>query len=358
MVPERSVFCHDKFGRLLKTSLLKALDAVAYPAACFVGAALARGPQRGTVETLIIRPGGMGDLICADMALTELGCDSRDFTWLIETRSRPWADYRKLPYLCYDAGPWRTLWKIRRRYGRVINMEQFFGLSQAYALAARGRRGRLVSFATNRAAHWGDAVVEYDWRNQHETVEFARLLAEGLHLPRAGTPRHPRSRLRAASAPPLVLVAGQQSRSRCLALEDWVRLISEWRHGRSLLVAASPQDQAFAGQLQAGLGGAVERFEGSFTDLCEQIACSEEVFTLDGGAVHMASWFGVPTTAIFTSGREQKWYPLGEGSRLLRREDLPCQPCTKFGQVPSCPHGYACLRIGGYVPLKPSPYFR
>jgi len=53
----------------------------------------------------------------------------------------------------------------------------------------------------------------------------------------------------------------------------------------------------------------------------------------------------VPTMAIYTSGREQKWRPLALSSASLKRSDLACQPCALFGQVPPCPNHYACKEI-------------
>ncbi len=58
--------------------------------------------------------------------------------------------------------------------------------------------------------------------------------------------------------------------------------------------------------------------------------------------VHVASYFNVPSTVIFTSGQDYKWAPLTPGSLVLKRKDLSCQPCNRFGQVPPCPNGLIC----------------
>jgi ADP-heptose:LPS heptosyltransferase len=296
-------------------------------------------------RTLIVRPGGLGDFICADIALQELGLDARDFTWLIETRSRPWARLRRLPHVCYDDKPREAMSRVMGRFSLVINTEQRFGLAEAYALACRAKRARVASFATNRGSSWSHVKVAYDWKDRHETVEFARLFAEALDLGKEIGPRRLRRRVEPASAPPLVMIAGRQSPSRDLSLEAWTGLVAKWHEGRSFLVASSAADAEFAAQLAGRFAGRASVFTGAFDALCGQIARSGEIFTMDGGAVHIASWFGVPTLALFTSGRDRKWAPLGEGSRMLRRHDLACRPCTKFGQVPPCPYGYACLQL-------------
>ena len=150
----------------------------------------------------------------------------------------------------------------------------------------------------------------------------------------------------------MVLIAGRQSPSRRLDLDAWTSLISKWHQRRAFFIAAAPEDADFARQLRSRFEGHASLFTGSFEELCNQIARSEEVLTMDGGAVHIASYFGVPTLAIFTSGRDRKWHPLGEGSRILRRHDLSCQPCTKFGQVPPCPFDYACLKLEDVETMK------
>jgi ADP-heptose:LPS heptosyltransferase len=336
----------------VQTSSLKRFDWLISPAACWLAIMFPKLAAANPPKTLIIRPGGMGDFICADIALQELGLDARNFTWLIETRSRPWARFRKLPHVCYDEKPRDALSRVMSRFPLVINTEQLFGLSEAYALACRSKRARVASFQSNRGSSWSNVRVPYDWKDAHETVEFARLFAAALDLQKEIGPRAPRPRSEPTSAPPLVMIAGQQSPSRSLSLDAWTALISKWHNGRPFLVAASPQDADFAAQLIGRFSGLASGFAGSFEELCQQIARSEELFTMDGGAVHIASWFGVPTLALFTSGRDKKWAPLGEGSRVLRRHDLTCQPCTKFGQVPPCPYSYACLELQDIEPTR------
>ncbi len=329
--------------------MLKELDWVLGPTARILGSSLPKVQRKLHPQKLVIRPGGMGDLICADIALQELGLEAQDFLWLIEKRSRAWAEFRGLSFLCYDVHPQRVLAQIWRRHPLVINTEQFFGLAQGTALLAKAAGGRLACFETIRGARSAQIVVPYDWKDAHETLEFARLFAASLDLPEPVPRRLARPRLRLADGTPIVVVAGCQSRSRALGLERWTRLIESWHGGRHFLIAASPADAAFADQIAHHFDGIATRFEGDFPKLCQAISHSEEMLTMDGGPVHIASFFGVPTLAVFTSGRYRKWTPLAQGSRIVRRHDLPCQPCTKFGQVPPCPIQYKCRELKSFV---------
>jgi ADP-heptose:LPS heptosyltransferase len=76
---------------------------------------------------------------------------------------------------------------------------------------------------------------------------------------------------------------------------------------------------------------------------------------MDGGPVHIASYYGTPARTIFTSGREGKWAPLAEGSEIVRTRDLWCQPCTLFGQTPPTRNALACHRLDPVADVRPSP---
>jgi hypothetical protein len=199
--------------------MLKKLDRVLGPAANILGSCLPKVQRKLHPLKLVIRPGGMGDLICADIALQELGLRAQDFLWLIEKRSRLWAEYRRLSFLCYDEHPQRVLEQIWRRHSLVINTEQLFGLAQGCALLAKAPSGHLACFETTRGACRAQIVVPYDWQDAHETLEFARLFAASLDLPQPARHRPPRSRLQPTAGPPLVVVAGCQSPSN-LGTED------------------------------------------------------------------------------------------------------------------------------------------
>jgi ADP-heptose:LPS heptosyltransferase len=195
--------------------------------------------------------------------------------------------------------------------------------------------------------------VAYDWRERHETIEFMRLFAHALRRPEPEDLRPSmRPRLYPEGGPPLVVIAGRQSRSRRLDLETWTALIAEWHQDEPFLIAAGPEDAEFVAQLVRRFDKLAGPFSGNFDELCNQIGHSPDILTMDGGPVHIASFYGVPAVVLFTSGRDRKWRPLGEGSHVVRRHDLPCQPCAKFGQVPVCFHGHACKKVENVPPRR------
>jgi ADP-heptose:LPS heptosyltransferase len=248
-----------------------------------------------------------------------------------------------LDYVCYDGHLVAQHARIAGRFSTVINSEQRFGLSQATAVLACARGAQLTCFETNRAASWAGLRVPYDPDGTHESVLFQNLLATALRLP-ARTSSEPLSRPRRAPAAekPVVGLSGLQSKSRTFSEEEWARFITARIGRQPFWIASSETDRARARQLAERFPNRAKVFEGNFDDLCGLIESAEQVLTADGGFLHIASYYGVPVTGLFTSGRDRKWAALGQGSRTLLREGLACRPCTVFGQTPRCAHAFAC----------------
>lgn len=338
-----------------RTEQLKRFDRVGTPAACLAGDVLSRLGRRRTPDprTLAVRPGGMGDLIAAQIAVEELGRDPRtDVLWIVERRSQAWARHAGLPHRCYDAGGAALLREIAGRHAVVVNTEQRFGLSHAVARAARATGGRVIAPSTNRAARWAEPVP-YDPYDEHETVAMRRLFAAAWDLPLTAAPR-PRVRRERSTGELVIAISGRQSASRSLPVATWAAIARAWAGERAIVVTGAPVDRAFADDLAASLGNRARREDFGFGALVERIATAEGLLTVDGGPVHIASYAGVPTRAIFTSGRDRKWAPLAEGSDIVRTSGLPCQPCTLFGQTPLCPNGLACQRLDGVRDVRPA----
>jgi len=277
--------------------------------------------------------------------LEELGLDPKKSYWLIEKRSREWADHLGLDYVCYDVGFPQNLWSLAGRFSVVVNSEQRFGLAQAAAVLMAAKGGRIFSFETNRGAQFADERIPYDPLSSHETIEFSRLLIQSLKLLQPIPDRIMRQRRFPPSGKPVVGLGGFQSKSRSLSKEQWSRLIRDWSRGRDFYITSSPQDTAFAQNLAERFPGRAQPILRPFSQLCQLVQTAEEILTMDSGFLHIASYYGVPTTGLFTSGRAEKFLPLAPHSRLVKRSDLTCQPCALFGQVPPCPYAYACKEL-------------
>ena len=172
---------------------------------------------------------------------------------------------------------------------------------------------------------------------------FQRLLAAALELPRAvPSEAIPRRRMAPATGKPVVGLSGLQSESRALSDDQWERLVRSCLDARPFWIASSEIDRGVARRLARRFTGQAAIFEGTFPALCDLIRAAERVITVDGGFLHIASYYGVPATGLFTSGRDRKWAPLAPGSRSIMRTGLACRPCVWFGQAPACEHNFVC----------------
>jgi hypothetical protein len=295
-------------------------------------------------QTPLVRPGGLGDLICLDMAASDIG--GLQPLYFVEKRSVVWAATRHLPHVRYDANALRTLWRHAGRYRAVIVTEQRYAAALAYGWALKARGGRLTAFATQRLAALADATAPYDPVAGQEPVWFRALIdaARGVDATFADAARRLPRRRRAApsSGEVWVGVSGAGVPSRTFDADAWVAMTRALDGGAPVRVACQPSDRALAEEIVAKLPRAT-LFSGDFASLCEHVARAERVITVDGGFAHIAAAMGAPVTAIFTAGVAAKWKPYAEGSVALVGDiDLPCRPCTRWGLVPPCPIGFAC----------------
>lgn len=333
--------------RSLKPTKLKLWDRLLAPMGIIVGQLLrifTSIVRPSSASVLIVRPGGMGDLILLTLACQKLKLDPRSYTWLIETRSEPWAKHLGLKYECYDRNPILTLLKLAAGFNTVINSEQLFGLAQVFAAACTHRRGKLVAFSTNRMSKHAHIICEYNPGRAPEIIEFQKLLKKALSV-QLEIDDQKTERRKPAKGGLVVAIAGLTSLTRNIGLEKWFNLVSEWAEGREFSVISGPSENAFAGELAEKFGPRAKLVGGDFDLLCQVVAESERLFTIDGGMSHVASYYGVPADVLFTASDDVKWGPLAKGSSKIYKLDLPCHPCILFGQEPPCPYHYACKDV-------------
>ena len=302
-----------------------------------------RGIGRRGSGSLILRPGGMGDLILLQLAVERLGLDPRSFTWMIEQRSAVWAERAALPSIVYDRSFARTMLSVANQFSTVVNSEQRFGLAMATAAWATGRKGSLVGFDTNLAASLATTSVEYDWRDRHELHEFAQLIAAAFGVP-VPADLFEVPRRRPSSGRSVVALGGVHAESRMLDAQTWLWWIRSVAGDQPLDLVHGPGERELGDELLRIADGQLTARTGSFGLTADVIEHAERVITIDGGLVHVASYSGVPADVLFTAGRDRKWAPLGAGSTVHHRDDLPCRPCTVWGQVPPCPIAFACRK--------------
>jgi len=315
--------------------------------------------RQSASRPLLVRPGGLGDLVCLHMAIEAAGLDVHQFRFVIERRSEPWAILHDLNHLSYDGSGFRTLLTERCASSLVICTEQRFGLALAFAEACRAPGGRLLAYETCRGARWvGAERVAYQPTGTHEVEAFGRLLQQAVpdQVGSAASTLAIRRRLVTSNGSLVACLSGGGQPSRDFHPDRWVAFLDAWAGPRPVRLTSAPVDRETANAIIRQRSSPTELCLGGFPEAVEAVRKAEAIFTVDGGMAHVASYYGIPATVIFTSGQVEKWRPLAAGGRVVAVESLPCRPCTLFGQVPPCPHLFACkdLPLTEFAHLGPA----
>lgn len=310
---------------------------------CFVRP-LAALFRRHPAGTLIVRPGGMGDLIYTRMAEEYLALE-HPVIYLIERRSEVWAKHYGLNYILYDVNPLLTLFRLAGSFLTVVVTEQRYGAACAYGWVAMAIGGKAYGFRTQRLRILLDVVADYDATSGHEVGWFHQLL-ELAAIKDCSNQAAPvlRQRRHIGDGSIWIGIAGTGVPSRQLELSKWVNIIQEvlGKHLRKQIYIACVQGDIDLANAICREIKDCQVFKGNFGALCDALSLAEFLICMDGGIAHIAAYEGVPVFAAFTSGVAAKWFPFSQGSQTLLASPLPCQPCTRFGQVPKCTNRFAC----------------
>ena len=314
-------------------------------------------PLSAVTSLLIIRPGGIGDavLLAPTINFLKKTFPSVHVTILAEKRNA--GVFSLIPgvdkLLCYDR-PREFIEALCGIYDVVIDTEQWHRLS---AVVARFVSAPVkIGFGTNERRRMFTHLTPYSHDN-YEAVSFAHLLEAlgiGAEVADVGMPF--------LSIPDAVSV----NASKLLGLShdklfvtifpgasiterrwgaDRFQLVAEALSvfGIKIVVVGGKEDRK-QGEVISG-GGLALNLAG-MTSLPETAAVIQKSALLlsgDSGVLHIAAGLGVPTVSLFGPGRAKKWAPRGEHHVVINKE-LPCSPCTTFGNTPPCPNNVRCMR--------------
>jgi ADP-heptose:LPS heptosyltransferase len=299
---------------------------------------------------LVIRPGGMGDMILLQPMLKSLRqhYPTAEIDLICEKRNQaiPALAGISVRVLLYDAFPFRLLFQLRRvRYDIAIDAEQFHYFSAVMALMSRApvRIGFKINPGRNTLyTH----LVNYDLEG-YEAGEFMRLLVPlGIHdkavvLGCLTTPGGGRERNKA-----IIIYVGASTRYKHWATSNFVGLVKRLGGAGGTIYLVGGTGEALLAEdiaRQAGLGGRVQIMAGSLTipQTADLIGSASLFIGGDSGLAHLAVALGTPTVVLFGPSDHKKWGASGQGNVVVRTE-LPCSPCFIFGYHKFC-HSIACM---------------
>lgn len=284
---------------------------------------------------IVLRPGGLGDMVFLTRAATDLGIDLRNILWVGERRNLQWIHYLGLDGIGYDVAP-AFLQGIcgSLRSNAVVNTEQGFGLSAVFASRLVARDGTLVGFDKNRRSDLHDRNLHYE-ESEHELSSFRRLfhLAELAPREPALPPGEaPMERSTLEGTPPansqfggscVLAIAGTENPEKSLSVAAWQVLLDRaLSHADSVVMVGVKSDRSFGASLgkRNNGGGRILNLIGelSFGDVVDVIRCARRLVSVDSGLVHVADFYGVPSDVVFPAGNPSKWRPLHPSSVVIQ----------------------------------------
>jgi ADP-heptose:LPS heptosyltransferase len=359
-----------------RTALLKAADAtvgallgrlLGYIHAMRHRTAMPEGPLSldSIRRILVIRPGGMGDMIILlpvlrtirerfPDAVIDLVCEKRNVDVL---KLREWESNA----LTYDSHPFRFLCHLRRRrYDLAIDTEQFHHFSAIFALlsGAPVRIGFKVNPIRNPLySH----LVNYELDGP-EGRQFVRLLEPlGIAQPSYvleneirdfSVPIPPEVEAKigplSASGGFAILNPGSSHSYKLWPKDRFVELAGRLHkdHGLAVVLtgvrAEEDRNEAILQKIREAGGTAIS--------LTGQLTLGQTAATMkrarlfvgsDSGLSHLAVALGAASVTIFGPSDPKKW-GFENGKHATVRRELPCAPCFIFGYHRPC-RTIACM---------------
>lgn len=313
---------------------------------------------------LVIRPGGMGDMIILlpvlktlqeefPNAIIELVCERRNM------------DVLKLAGLerdgvAYDSHPLRFfLMLARQRYDVVIDTEQFHHFSAVFAFVC-GAPVRIGFKINPRRNPLYTHLVNYA-PDGPEGLQFMRLLAplgitgkeyklEGFLSKFNAPPPAPIAEELDQGMEPFALIhpgAGSPYKLwQPYKLTELGRLLRQ-RHQLGIVLAGGMNDRHIGDLILRGMKDAGCRavsYAGklSLSATAAVIKRARLFVGSDSGLAHLAVAMGIPTVVLFGPSDHLKWGFQGP-KHAIAHKNLPCSPCFIFGYHKPC-RAIACMK--------------
>jgi ADP-heptose:LPS heptosyltransferase len=358
---------------IMRVRLIKLLDATVGLFLCWAGgrilyllhreAAASEFRAEGITRILVIRPGGLGDMILLQPMVKQLHdtYPAAQIDLVCERRNQAILKLSPVPVnvFTYDSHPLRLLCRLwAGGYDVAIDTEQFHYFSAVMAGLSRApiRIGCKINPGRNPLyTH----LISYDMAG-YEADEFMKLLAplgisgQGqvagcLTVPDTQLPEEAAVLMCQPVAPsPLILVhVGASMRYKrwgFARLVGLVRGLGAEPEARIGLVGGC-DDRALAERIAAhcGLPERIRVLAGRLTieQTAKMISGAALFVGGDSGLAHLAAAYDIPAVVMFGPSDAEKWCRESETVAVVRKP-MACSPCFIFGYHKYC-RTIACM---------------
>ena len=307
---------------------------------------------------LVIRPGGMGDMILLLPSLSALQKKFPDahITLVCEQRNAGVIQISggSFDLLCYDAHPFKTLHRLfRNGFDVAIDTEQFHNFSALIALLS-GAKVRIGFKINPHRNPLYTHLINYA-PDGYEGDQFMRLL-EPLEITRPAALESLLTGRRFDLPPDLEIRVRQVMGNRPYAIihAGCSTPYKQWPAERFAAMATALHQEFGLGMILLGTRHDAlvsARVTDTLRDaavpalaICGTQPLSHAAALLqqarlfagtDSGLAHMASLLNTPSVTLFGPSDDQKWGRQTHNHRLVRNA-LPCAPCFIFGYHKPC----------------------
>lgn len=358
--------------------LLKILDATVGLFLCWAGgrllylfhreAAFSKFRAEDIKRVLVIRPGGLGDMVLLQAMLKKLhdNYPHAVIDLICERRNEEVLKLSTFPVnvFTYDGHPFRLLRRLwSGGYDVAIDSEQFHYFSAVMALLSRApiRIGYKINPGRNPIyTH----LITYDLEG-YEADEFMKLLVpfgisgqaqvsgclacRDVHLPDDLGGQLAKLKLNSNR---LILVhVGASIRYKTWALANFVELVRGLcqNTGHVVVLVGDRNDRVLANRVaaQCEMSERVMVLAGRLSiSQTAKILMSADLFVGgDSGLAHLASAFDIPAVVMFGPSDAKKW-SRGSDRAAVVRKAMACSPCFIFGYHKYC-RTIACMEQVG-----------
>jgi lipopolysaccharide heptosyltransferase II len=345
---------------MIKIKLLKLLDRV-------IGVPLLRlfkeskrdeGITPETIKKiLLIRPGGMGDLVLLLPMIQILGekLQNAEIDVLCEKRNAAICKFSKKIKKVYLYDNIFDLVKcLRNKYDLTIDTEQWHRFSAIVALLTKAPVR--IGFNTNDRRKLFTRPVPYKCED-YEIKSFLHLIA-----PVTGEVQFNREEpfIDITQAWPAHLLPGvnpEKDKIACIfpgsSVKEKKWQIEKFAKVASALINKGYKPVLIGSSKDSKIAKKINHYEKSCLDLTGKTSIkdvagilkkSELLLSADSGLMHLAYAIGTPTISLFGASNIKKWAPKGKNHITISKR-LTCSPCSQFGYVPKCRKKLHCMSL-------------
>lgn len=362
----------------MSVRLLKILDATIGMLLCWLAgrilyllhreAAFSEFCAQDIKRVLVIRPGGLGDMVLLQPMLKKLHDQYPHALMDLICERRNEEILKLCPFpvnvFSYDARPFRLLWRLwAGGYDVVMDSEQFHYFSAVMAFLSRApiRIGYKINPGRNPIyTH----LITYDLEG-YEADEFMKLLGPFgvccpadvsgcLATPEVSLPEDVASRLgelQKAGNRLILVHIGTSTRYKAWALSNFTGLMRGLGEQQNLVIGlvGGRDDTVLATKVAEHCG-----MQSRVMVLAGRLTISQTAKILDGaglfiggdsGLAHLATAYGVPAVVMFGPSDAKKWCRESDTAAVVRKE-MACSPCFIFGYHKYC-RTIACMKQVG-----------